>query len=787
MKKIFKTIGITLGITIIPIIAWAVQVTVPSAPGAGYMLVSSTTGNYLATSTWPLYVGSITATSTTANNIISGPIQVKAAISNHIPSDFPTTDYNIFDMSTDGQVFLNAGNDSLIGSETFMTLSDDCPTNHLGGCWSVVADDDTGSISVNINQLGMTNISGIANTTLTLGSSNNDQTSPITIIADSSKGMVAGTPVGREFDIKSEENDNGGKGGDLRLFGGLTQTAGQKMGNVLIGTSTTPFFLGIASDTPGTMLSMGSTSANFNNLDIYATSTFSKGINIKSGCFSINNVCVGSGSGTVTSVTATYPILSSGGTTPVISTAISTSSLIAVGTTSVASITTLPNLSLPSSQVTGISPYPFQLAGNATSTLTQFNGGLTAYSTSTIGNGTGTGGLTVSGNATTTLNQYIVGVAGIGTTTNPLYTLSIGGATGFNVASGTGMYTNGSATIRAYPSSNVFYAGGAGPVGAAGATPLSDVAIGDNNFQNAIIGANNDFCFGSFACNALTTGATDVAVGVSALRKATTDSEMLALGSGSLSNESGGGDDVAIGYNALTWNQSSGSGPLTGNVAAGSYAGFSLNNSNSNYNVFAGFQSAFALTNAQHNVFIGAFSGYSDGTVSTLVTGNNMTGIGYGAEVTASNSGVLGGLGANQQLWGTGTSSPYATFSIQSNLSTGDAFVVATSSGNVVAGVDNDGHEFTGGPAPAISSCGTGSGTVIGNDQSGTITTATAATACTMTFAKAYKNTPTCNVTDNSLVGFADISTISTTAVTFGISSALTAGNLYYSCSYHKK
>lgn len=49
----------------------------------------------------------------------------------------------------------------------------------------------------------------------------------------------------------------------------------------------------------------------------------------------------------------------------------------------------------------GGAAYPFQVAGNATSTLTQFNGGLTAYASSTIGNGLGNGGLTVNGTATT--------------------------------------------------------------------------------------------------------------------------------------------------------------------------------------------------------------------------------------------------------------------------------------------------------------------------------------------------------------------------------------------------
>lgn len=140
----------------------------------------------------------------------------------------------------------------------------------------------------------------------------------------------------------------------------------------------------------------------------------------------------------------------------------------------------------------------------------------------------------------------------------------------------------------------------------------------------------------------------------------------------------------------------------------------------------------------------------------------------------------------NAGLLGIGTTSPYATLSVQSGASTGDAFAVATSSGAAVFGIDNDGHTFTSGPAPVISACGTGTGTVVGDDQSGTITTATAATACTMTFAKAYRNTPTCRVTDNSLVGFADVASISTSAVTFGISSALTGGLLFYDCKYHK-
>lgn len=53
--------------------------------------------------------------------------------------------------------------------------------------------------------------------------------------------------------------------------------------------------------------------------------------------------------------------------------------------------------------------YPFQLTGNATSTLTQFNGGLTSYASTTIGGGTNLTGLTISGPSTTTGNVLATG------------------------------------------------------------------------------------------------------------------------------------------------------------------------------------------------------------------------------------------------------------------------------------------------------------------------------------------------------------------------------------------
>lgn len=81
--------------------------------------------------------------------------------------------------------------------------------------------------------------------------------------------------------------------------------------------------VGIGSTTPGTLLSLGDTGANTINLSETATSTFGSGINLRTGCFAINSVCI-TGGGGISSVTGTYPVVSSGGATPAISLAFGT-------------------------------------------------------------------------------------------------------------------------------------------------------------------------------------------------------------------------------------------------------------------------------------------------------------------------------------------------------------------------------------------------------------------------------------------------------------------------------
>ncbi|KKS33127.1 MAG: hypothetical protein UU95_C0040G0006, partial [Parcubacteria group bacterium GW2011_GWC2_42_12] len=53
--------------------------------------------------------------------------------------------------------------------------------------------------------------------------------------------------------------------------------------------------VGIGTTSPGTLLSLGNTGANTINISATATSTFGSGIDLRTGCFAVNGVCVGGG------------------------------------------------------------------------------------------------------------------------------------------------------------------------------------------------------------------------------------------------------------------------------------------------------------------------------------------------------------------------------------------------------------------------------------------------------------------------------------------------------------
>lgn len=109
---------------------------------------------------------------------------------------------------------------------------------------------------------------------------------------------------------------------------------------------------------------------------------------------------------------------------------------------------------------------------------------------------------------------------------------------------------------------------------------------------------------------------------------------------------------------------------------------------------------------------------------------------------------------------------------------------VSSSNGVLNFGVQNDGHIVSSGTIPGVSSCGT-SPTMdpSSTDSGGKINVGSVtATACTLTFANAYASAPICIVSDDSTGVTADISSISSTAVTFGFSISLAGGHVWYIC-----
>jgi hypothetical protein len=78
--------------------------------------------------------------------------------------------------------------------------------------------------------------------------------------------------------------------------------------------------------------------------------------------------------------------------------------------------------------------------------------------------------------------------------------------------------------------------------------------------------------------------------------------------------------------------------------------------------------------------------------------------------------------------------------------------------------------------------CGTGCSSVTGSGSRFTVTTGSAVTSVTVNFSTTWGATPVCVASDNVLASTGDISAVSTTAITFGFSAAVTTGTVYAIC-----
>lgn len=82
----------------------------------------------------------------------------------------------------------------------------------------------------------------------------------------------------------------------------------------------------------------------------------------------------------------------------------------------------------------------------------------------------------------------------------------------------------------------------------------------------------------------------------------------------------------------------------------------------------------------------------------------------------------------------------------------------------------------------SVTSCGTGSPTILGSDDAGTVLTGTSASSCTVNFAKNWVNPPVCTMSDSNTTAVVDISSITSSSVVFSMASALSSVNIYYTC-----
>ncbi len=178
-----------------------------------------------------------------------------------------------------------------------------------------------------------------------------------------------------------------------------------------------------------------------------------------------------------------------------------------------------------------------------------------------------------------------------------------------------------------------------------------------------------------------TTGINNTAIGYESLYSNTNGVNNTAIGSRALYGNTNGYYNTAFGGNALFSNVTGSSNTALGNSAMSA-------NTTGSTNTAIGDYALSSNTTGSNNTAIGNSAGYQDPTVASFVTLGNLTNatvLGYGAQVQASNSLILGGQGANAVNVGIGTTIPTNTLSVspmQYNTGT------ASQSTTTVTGID---------------------------------------------------------------------------------------------------
>lgn len=506
----------------------------------------------------------------------------------------------------------------------------------------------------------------------------------------------------------------------------------------------------------------------------------------------------GSSGGSVTAVTGTYPIISSGGTAPAISTAFGTTTNNTYSGTNIFNNGVTTNaLSIGSlSGTLNVNSGTVYSTGTSTPSLSgefTYGGALGSF----IGGSSGALSLTTNGTALSKLVQ-ISGNTILGNNT---------GATSNVVAFATS--TLGIALSDTTGTLQVARGG-------TGATTFTGGQLIEGNGTNALFGvatgtiANGAGISVTAGQSIIGTGLTITNTGVTSNVAGTGINVSGATGAVTITN----GGVITLGNGTGT--TCSGTNPGTCNVNTTqnittlsnlSVAGFVQSTS-------GGVLSSAALTSGNITTALGftPFGGTNPLPITNGGTGTSTPGL-QGQNVYVGASGIFTGTSTiftnTASNVGIGTTTPAAKLTVNPSVNTSDAldvtntigsttarfgtldtatdtFGVSSSTGQVEFGVDSAGHNWTGGVTPTLTSCGGGTPAVTGDDNSGTITLGTGVTAaCTLNFVKTWAQTPTCSATSDAAGVSGEVTAISTTAVTFGVTTGNAGGKVYYGCRYH--
>ncbi|MBI3632263.1 MAG: hypothetical protein HY225_02345 [Candidatus Vogelbacteria bacterium] len=406
-----------------------------------------------------------------------------------------------------------------------------------------------------------------------------------------------------------------------------------------------------------------------------ATSTASNGWNISAGCFAINGIC--EGTGTVTSVSG------SGGTTGLTLTggAITTSGTLTLGGTLA-----------QANGGTGASSFgiPFYTFFNATTTDALTQGSSNKYY-STLLFATDLAGTTTDALAGGSTNKYfsnsLVGAYISGSTTVPHIGGDAYGGNDMLVWNGSAWTVVATSTLGISGSSqwitsgsDIYYITGKVGIGNTGPTEALDVA-GNANITG-VYKINNATILQADG-NIGTNGA-NIALGYLSGSAGTWDAGITSLGS-EAGNHTYDGYQWQDTYVGAFAGQNNSGHYRTGNTFIGHSAG--KDSTGGQNNSFLGLSAGQSITGS-NNTFLGTNAGYTDGSVVSDITVTNATAVGYNAEVTRSNSLILGGTGAYAVNVGIGTTSPSAELAV-----TGGLFTTASST--MMNGIDLTGGCFS--------------------------------------------------------------------------------------------